>query len=105
MSMQRYSTSRGRRGAAPRLLAAPLSCDAAFVRRQNQIRCVGLNVPYRLVQMVATYGLAAIPPELRAYMPEMDLQNRRHRERFVGELERGSGSAAHAEISPQAYKV
>jgi len=70
--------------------------------RQNQIRCVGLNVPYRLVQMVATYGVAAIPPELRAYMPEMDLQNPRHRERFVGELERGTGSAAHRGISPQA---
>lgn len=53
----------------------------AYARR-HRIRLVGLNVPYPLVAMVAQYGLDRVPVELRPFLPEMDLGNAEHLERF-----------------------
>eukprot|EP00965_Chrysotila_dentata_P096002 3172022-Pleurochrysis_carterae.AAC.3 len=72
----------------------------SFARR-NKIRLVGLNVPYDLVKIVSTYGLAGTPAEyesflpacvapLRALMPDMDLGQQPHFDRFVSAM-RGAG--------------
>ena len=65
--------------------------------RREKIRLVGLNVPYRLVAMVASSGLESLPRELRPFLPEMDLKNPQHFERFarnIARLEEGSAGDA-----------
>ena len=51
--------------------------------RQRQMRLCGLNAPYAVVQAVSRVGLAGVAPQLRDYLPEVDLTNSEHRRRFV----------------------
>ncbi|KAG5178974.1 hypothetical protein JKP88DRAFT_350109 [Tribonema minus] len=50
--------------------------------RLNGVRLVGLNAPIQLVSMVSKQGLDGLPRELRPLLPDMDLHNERHRQRF-----------------------
>ena len=50
--------------------------------RQHQIRLVGLNVPFGMVNAVANYGLDALPSDLKQFMPTVDRGQRRHFERW-----------------------
>lgn len=50
--------------------------------RLNGIRLVGLNAPLPLVTLVRKQGLDGLPRELSALLPDIDLGNGRHRERF-----------------------
>lgn len=50
---------------------------------KNQIRLVGLNVPYQVVQMVGINGFEKLPPSLKRLLPKLDLNNVSHRQQFV----------------------
>jgi uncharacterized iron-regulated protein len=63
--------------------------------RKNQIRLVGLNCPYPLVNLVGRVGVEGVPAELQPYLPEMDLSNGAHYERFTAQL----GEAGHLNSS------
>ena len=66
--------------------------------RANRIPLVGLNAPYALVKMVANYGLGAMPSELQPFLPEIDLRNEEHFERFASDM----GAAHGGEGMPRA---
>ena len=51
--------------------------------REQKLRLVGLNAPYQVVEAVAKVGMEGLKPELRQLLPDVDLTNRNHRERFA----------------------
>jgi Haem-binding uptake, Tiki superfamily, ChaN len=59
--------------------------------RLHGIRLVGLNAPVALVSLVSKQGLAALPRELSALLPEMDLGNAKHKARFHEAIAEVSG--------------
>ena len=62
----------------------------AYARRHG-IRLVGLNVPFGLVNAVANVGLEGLPPQMAEYVPDIDLGQKRHFERFEREMRKLSG--------------
>lgn len=50
--------------------------------RIHHIPMVGLNIPSGFVDLVAKEGLDGLPEELKEFLPDMDLSNKRHYERF-----------------------
>mmetsp|Transcript_35353 Transcript_35353/g.140465 ORF Transcript_35353/g.140465 Transcript_35353/m.140465 type:complete len:226 (-) Transcript_35353:1922-2599(-) len=50
--------------------------------QDNAVPILGLNVPYPVVHAVSQYGIEQLPVEVQARLPEMDLRNERHLERF-----------------------
>ena len=50
--------------------------------RSNRIPMVGLNIPTDFVNLVAQRGLSGLPEGLKPYLPDMDLQNQSHYDRF-----------------------
>lgn len=52
--------------------------------RRHGIRLCGLNVPQPVVKVVSKMGLEKVPPELKRKLPEVDLNNKAHREAFMG---------------------
>jgi Haem-binding uptake, Tiki superfamily, ChaN len=69
--------------------------------RLHGIRLVGLNAPVALVSLVSKQGLAALPRELSALLPEMDLSNVKHKARFheaIAEVSTAVCSSVHYTI-------
>ena len=54
--------------------------------RENDIRLVGLNLPYQVVHLVSQMGLENVPKALRDLLPEMDLTNQSHLARFTANM-------------------
>lgn len=63
-----------------------LYADILNYAREKRIRLVGLNAPYPIVQGVGRLGLkkvySMLPPKVLASMPEVDLDNEEHFQRF-----------------------
>ena len=51
--------------------------------RERGLRLCGLNAPYAIVQAVSRVGLDGVDPQLRNFLPDVDLTNADHRRRFV----------------------
>ena len=69
----------------------------------NNIRLVGLNVPYQVASLVGRYGLDNLPAELRRLLPPVDLTVQKHRQQFEDAIlaSGGSGTGAHGGMSAQ----
>jgi len=67
--------------------------------RDEKIRLVGLNCPRELVSMVGKYGVDALPADFAPYLPEMDLHNATHYQRFTDAL--AAAGASHGSRVPQ----
>lgn len=61
----------------------------------NQIRIIGLNIPNPVAKLVSQVGLSAVPAELKAYLPEVDLSNKQHRDVFMNAMLAG-GESVHS---------
>mmetsp|Transcript_20440 Transcript_20440/g.32085 ORF Transcript_20440/g.32085 Transcript_20440/m.32085 type:complete len:378 (-) Transcript_20440:571-1704(-) len=53
----------------------------------NGIRLVGLNAPGALVSLVGKSGIDGLPPQLKELLPEMDLNNKQHKDRFMNKMQ------------------
>ena len=60
---------------------------------------VALNAEKELTKQVAHHGLASLPPDQRARVPELNLEDARHRAWFDALMESMGGGAAHAKAS------
>mmetsp|Transcript_41610 Transcript_41610/g.97360 ORF Transcript_41610/g.97360 Transcript_41610/m.97360 type:complete len:363 (-) Transcript_41610:288-1376(-) len=60
-----------------------LYTDVLLYARERRLRLCGLNTPYPVVRAVSRVGLQQLPQELRAFLPNVDLDNREHKLRFV----------------------
>ena len=60
--------------------------------RREKIRLLGLNCPQELVSMVGKHGVDALPADIKRYLPEMDLENATHFERFKEAIGPSHGS-------------
>lgn len=47
------------------------------------IRLVGLNVPYPVVRLVSSLGIAQLPADLKPFLPSVDISNQEHRSQFL----------------------
>ena len=58
---------------------------------KHKIRLVGLNLPYPVAKLVSEVGMAKIPDKLRAVLPDIDLNVKSHKQRFIANI----GDASH----------
>jgi len=54
--------------------------------RKHGIRLCGLNVPQPVVKVVRQLGLENVPPVLKSRLPEVDLNNKAHRDSFMATM-------------------
>ena len=90
----------------PRTWGYPIDLYTDVLRyaRQKQLRLVGLNTPYPVIQAVSRRGLSGLPGELQPYLPDVDLDNREHKRRFAEAIGGTVDARSNAILLPERSK-